>query len=1062
MKFYNFDTTLVKVRRNTQVRYLYILPGCFYYIGYRCRKYIRLEMKEVMKKSTALKQLLRAPLKTLLTFLLIAAASFALFSRVTDFAVTMRENKEIEGFYHAKASLDNYVPSTYVETEYVSSPNGWASTGYGFMYKMQQKPEPTKEQMEEFKSLPGVSLVDKNYLTAGRVEDYKRLDLSWGWVLFEGTFEGYEDEYSNPSILRDHVTLKFDDVKVIGCQGGPEIPQSFTVGNVPLGDMYYAKSPYTRAYYDNLKTGSRCLMLAMNSGNRRESDNESGIYFRPQDFEGAETLRVIDGEPENYLETESFALQKSWLDAIEHNQHAFEVRYGTDMRTMARESIICEGRYFTQEDTDVCVVSAEFLEEYGLSVGDRIRVRLGDQAYHDFLGPYAETYTEDEGEILYPEKIPEYVKTAEVTIIGAYTDPDKNVTYPMDKNVIYLSSSVMPEEIANMEPEFGDITLFVEDAHDIEAFHKAAEEFVEKVGCDLIYSDRGWLEVKDSLRMGELTAFLTTFLYVAGAVLALFLAVYLYIGRSKKTYAIMRTLGVPGKAAEHSVVLPFVAVSVLAVPVGGIAGLSYAQNAAAKTIAQMADSAPIGYVPDAKLPTGVIIFCLLAELLFVSLSAYSFLRSMKHTPPLELLQDSARIKAAKKAKKAEPVPVVEETVLAKADISKLSVAGEGLVRGNYGAVRHVISYIRRHMRRGVAKTAVSLVLAIVLAAGIGTLVLAKVTYRDAYYQQNVMGRATAFSLTSARALSNSPLIKDFYCHDTFAARVEGLDSDVIMSISNDLMRYMGDCTVDYAEGYDISAFEGTAQICLVGKETAEELGISPGDEIGILSSMLYAMLQKGVSVGEDVSGYKPYKVIGIVESGDANINKGIFTGIRCELQRLFSMDFDVDVCEFILADNDKVEETDALLEQEQDKSIIYSPGPDYRIDTGGLENIRRIRALLDSLFPIAVAAAVLIGVFGPLLVILQSAQEAAFLRILGVTKKRTRCILVFEQIFLCMAAVVLMAALFVLYSPGIFVSSLKTLAFCWGLYLLGGSLGAVAASVLVTRHKALELLQVKE
>ena len=51
-----------------------------------------------MRKSTALKTLLRAPLKTLLTFLLIAAGSFALFSRVTDFAVTMRENKEVEGF----------------------------------------------------------------------------------------------------------------------------------------------------------------------------------------------------------------------------------------------------------------------------------------------------------------------------------------------------------------------------------------------------------------------------------------------------------------------------------------------------------------------------------------------------------------------------------------------------------------------------------------------------------------------------------------------------------------------------------------------------------------------------------------------------------------------------------------------------------------------------------------------------------------------------------------------------------------------------------------------------
>ena len=194
--------------------------------------------------------------------------------------------------------------------------------------------------------------------------------------------------------------------------------------------------------------------------------------------------------------------------------------------------------------------------------------------------------------------------------------------------------------------------------------------------------------------------------------------------------------------------------------------------------------------------------------------------------------------------------------------------------------------------------------------------------------------------------------------------------------------------MDYAEGYDISAFEGTAQVCLVGKETAEKLGVSAGDEIGILSSLLYTMLEKGVSTGGDVSGYKPYKVIGIVDSGDANISKGIFTGIRCDLQRLFSMDFDVAECEFVLADNDKVDETDALLEQERDKSVVYSPGPDYRINTGGLSNIRRIRTLLDSLFPIAVAAAVLIGVFGPLLVILQSAQEAAFLRILGRSEER--------------------------------------------------------------------------
>ena len=1015
-------------------------------------------MKEDMKKTTALKTLLRAPVKTLLTLLLIAAASFALFSRITDYAVTTRENKEVEKFYHADASLSNYVRSTFVETEYVNSPDGTVSTGYGFWYKMEQKPEPTKAQMETFKSLPGVTIADKHYLAAGRVEDYKRLNRSSGYVLFEGTYKGYEDENSNPSILRDHINLKFDDVKVIGCDGGPEIKRSFNVPYIPLGDMYYAKSPYTREFYEKLKIGSRCLMLALNSGYKHESAGDSGIRFYPQDW-GEGSLTVIDGEPDNYLETEPFARQKSWLDAIEHNQHVFEIEYTSDMRMITRGSIISQGRLFTQEDRDVCVVSEDFLEEYGLSVGDSIRVRLGDQVYHDFLGALAETDTEDEKQIIYPGKIPKYVKTVDVTIVGAYADPDKNAISPLDPNRIYLPSALMPEEMKAMEPKFSDITLFVEDARDIEAFHEAAVAFAEEVGCDLEYSDGGWLEVKDSLRMGALTSFLTTLLYVVGAVLSLFLAVYLYIGRNKKSYAIMRTLGVPGKAAEHSVVLPFVTVSVLAIPIGGITGLYYAQNLAQKALIRMADSAPSDYVPDAALPIHVVILCLLSELLFVSLSAYSFLRSMKHTPPLELLQEGTQKKAAKRK---EIEAEAEETVLVRLDVSKLSAAGGGITRRGYGAVRHVASYILRHMRRGIAKTAVSLILAVVLTVGIGTLVLARVTYQDAYNEYRVKGTALAYSLSSARTLSTSRLVNDFYCHDTFSVRAEGSKSDFIMTISNDLMRNMGKCTVNYAEGYDISAFEGTAQICLVGKEAAKELGVSPGDEIGILSSMLYAMLEKGVSVGEDVTGYKIYKVIGIVESEDTNVSKGIFSGIRCDLQRLFSMDFAVDECEFILADNNKVNEVEALLEEELNKSIIYSPEPFYHLGTEGLVNIQRIRGLLASLFPIAVAAAVLIGVLGPLLVILQSAQEAAYLRILGVTKKRTRCILALEQVALCMAGIILAAALSALYSPGLFARGIEALAPCWALYLCGGACGAIAGSALVTRHKILELLQVKE
>ena len=65
-----------------------------------------------------------------------------------------------------------------------------------------------------------------------------------------------------------------------------------------------------------------------------------------------------------------------------------------------------------------------------------------------------------------------------------------------------------------------------------------------------------------------------------------------------------------------------------------------------------------------------------------------------------------------------------------------------------------------------------------------------------------------------------------------------------MTVSNDLTRYLEDgCTVDYADGYDISSFEGTGPLCLIGKGLAKELGIGLGDGIGMQSGQSYYMLR---------------------------------------------------------------------------------------------------------------------------------------------------------------------------------------------------------------------------
>lgn len=373
----------------------------------------------------------------------------------------------------------------------------------------------------------------------------------------------------------------------------------------------------------------------------------------------------------------------------------------------------------------------------------------------------------------------------------------------------------------------------------------------------------------------------------------------------------------------------------------------------------------------------------------------------------------------------------------------------------------------RHMKRGVGKTAVSLVLTVVLAAGLGMFVLARLSYQETARETDVKGRAMMFTSAKVVEMSNSGLLSDIYYYSKFSVRVNGVGVLSPITFTNDFDRYLiDDYTVDYLEGYDVSVFEGTGPVCLVGQTLAEQLGVKLGEEITMISEDLYSFMpqiyeEEELEFAIERAG-KPYKVVGILKSQDKDVNAGIFGAINQASENLYSQPFAVDYCEFTLADNGKLAELNSLAEECRNKSIQYSPLASYHVDSEALENARRIRDLLESLFPIAVAAAVLIGLFGPGLVILQSAQEAAFLRILGVTKKRARCMLVFEQIVLSIAGIVLVAGVLVLFRPGLFARSTETLAFCWMLYFLGCICGAFAAAVQVTRHKVLELLQVKE
>ncbi len=1019
-----------------------------------------------MKKKTTLKTLLRSPLKTLLTFLLIAAASFALFSRVTDYAITNRESAKAKSFYSGVAALDNSSPPI----------------GY---YDVDPKPWPTDAQIQAFSSLPGVTFADTRYTTDGLIEDYDRVvdkftPLEEGVFIFEGTFDELKTYRS------DKQYLIFHDVKTHAglIHYNPDKPVQVRTSS----ELSYSQQhPHSQEFFKGLKKGSRCLVFGTYS-------EQSGTAFVLGSWlnREKEALKVIDGLGEDYLETKDFAWYKEMIDAINQSTLSYDFVYTKDMRAIPyvneRRIIISQGRPLTAGDQNACVVSDLFLETYGLSVGDKVQVQLGDQ-----LLPRQGT-----GGSHYPMpgEMAQFIASAELEIIGAYrfTDGDayerfQDYNWSYGPATVFVPSSLLPIEVPkDHEITMGDFSVFIEDPLDIETFRTAAEPLIAEMGVGLRFSDGGWINRKDNFETGSLASLLTTVLYILGAALALLLATYLYIGRNRQSYAVMRTLGVPGKKAGVSVTLPFCALSLLAMPVGGIAGLFYASHTAAKALAGMSDSnAPEGYVYilNASIPAGAVILCLALELAFICLVTLLFLWKMAKASPLELLQEDmdasrgARIfRNSFTASKHMPDIADTAPVPSGLDLLKLSDALEPSgashspeagkePRKNYKPLRHTWDYILRHMRRSVKKTAVSLCLTVVLAAGIGMFVLAKLSYQEAYQNLAVKGRAMQFHSSNIMELSKSDLIKDIYYYNTYSVRVNGVGVLCPMVMTNNFDHYLEDSyTVDYADGYDVSVFEGTGPVCLAGQSLVKRLGIKPGDRITLMSEDLYSFMPQVYEEDElefaiERAG-KPFTVAGIIKSEDTTVNDGIFAAVNQAAENLYSQPFPVNYCEFTLTDNERLLELNSLLEEQKRKGTEYSPQASFHINSDLLEHTKRMQQLLTSLFPIAVAAAILIGLFGYGLVIIQSAQEAAFLRILGVAKKRVRRRLVSEQIFLCILGTLLVAGALALFAPGLFGKSIESLAGCWGLYLLACILGAFVAAAEVTRYKALELLQRKE
>ena len=1059
-----------------------------------------------MRISLSLKTLLRTPLKALLTVLLLAVASFALFSRVSEYAITTREMERATSYYTGIGYLDTGVP-------YTAGQNEYSHSYIRFYEPVISPPSIIDAQIKAIESLPYVTTTDTRYMTTGISDSYNRLDLSndpsYNYTtrfIMEGTFDNYTEtqKWYTPQISETEHLLEFTDCKWIAGDRTP-IPYD---GIKSLVEVYYEDgvsmvtsgsaaglgasrvqysmhdNPFGQSFIDTLNKGSRYLLVGRwdprSPGNLHLGDIDTMDYC-PSFWE-------LDGKPDNYLETEEFAGMRQLIEITNSDMRAFDMVYTSDMSSISRfannKMTIRLGRALTKEDlgANVCVVNQWFLMQNKLEIGDKITIGLCGKLLEQNSGLGAVACT--------PERYSPPVETVELEIVGAYIDMDLVSDQSNYMHMSYSASTIfVPSTLLPVEPpkaheiKPGEFSFVIEGGYNIDAFLDKAELLEEELGLTIHFNDGGWSDVSKNIQSSSNLSLINTMMFIFAAAISLLLAVYLFIGRGKREYSIMRALGAPHSMARRTLLVRLVVLAGVGIPAGAVIGLISTSQSVTSALADLAAAVTADYVPDTSLPYAVIAVCVLGEIAFLALSSGLMLRMLGKVRPLELLQGSGN-KNKKKSRRRIlpgdeilPVDMPVDTSFASGMPLPAKMMNEVLADipsdRSYNTIRHVIGYIKRHIRRTGWKPALILLLTVLMTGAMGLFAVMRLSYENLLSNVEITCYVKDIASNVAVEATTEKIIKKSYYKGSIDVMCnmdkELGGSGAEMILSNDLERSLegSGATVQYAEGYDSSFMSVSgAQQCVIGSGLAEWLSLSLGDEIKLLGDKRYMAyfgiyeipeLKKRVEADSVV-----YKVVGIVSSSNESIKRRIFAPGGRGAEAVYGGKFTMQVGEFVLADNDKVEELRAYAEKMISQSLRFSPFVSYTMDTAKLENIIRIRDLLELLFPIAVAAAVITGLIAPGMIIIQSAKEAAILRVLGTTKRRTRCILILEQVFLCMLGLIIAATGLIGYDTKMFLEAWKTLIICGGLFLLSCTLGVFAASVTVTQRRALELLQTKE
>ena len=584
-----------------------------------------------MKSSLWIKTLFRSPVRTIVTWVLLLAAAFQFTLSLTDYLSTRKGLEEAKDRMKGTLSLehapglDPNAPGNNAETNLflMYDPTG-PGTGMEQYDNAQYHATPiTGAELEavEQSILPSLAEIEMRTMAAG-VSDYMRLDdLGYDSIMYkerlviEATIAAKDTEtddaffsvFPGQGMSCDRAAsciLTLEDIRVLGgdaealpldLAGGSEIfaiavseayrDRAFIWGYYPA--VFFNNRLYAEDM-DGLEPGRRYVFVVRVDRSARDGD-------RPRLAFGDDTLidwwpyfTDITDLPENYLEGEDFARLRELIQVTNDDWHTLDVVYAGDMSVIRRATDLrltpVQGRFLEPGDreTPVCVVNEDFAAANGLSLGDTLRLKLGDYPMEQHVslgavastrGRYADNWTEQE-----------------FTIIGTWRDVNQgnylteDYSWAYSDSTVFVPSSYTPEGAAKRTAYYpGDITLLIA-ADAMGDFVENMLPALQEAGWITYWNDRGWPQMEEELNQVSQTSLYKLLAFGAATLLVIALTVYLFVARRSRDYAILRAMGMDRRHSGRSLLIPLLCLTLAAVIPGVAAALLWYGRSGAVTL----------------------------------------------------------------------------------------------------------------------------------------------------------------------------------------------------------------------------------------------------------------------------------------------------------------------------------------------------------------------------------------------------------------------------------------------------------------------------------------------